>query len=108
MVMVAMDTKLGGTYCAISDVSYFTSIDSHALGFELIRMKPTAYERAIGGLQKFWFYGHGTARSLSENSQFWRKHTADLVIRLGSGSSSSRISEASFLFSSQALKPASK
>ena len=23
IVMIAMDTKLGGTYCAISDVKYF-------------------------------------------------------------------------------------
>ena len=58
MVMVAMDTRLGGTYRAISDVTYFTSSDLFSVDFELIKMKPTAYERTCGGLQKgvseFW------------------------------------------------------
>ena len=47
-MMVAMDTRLGGRYCAISDVTYFTSIDSHALGFELIRTNQQHMKDHVG------------------------------------------------------------
>ena len=52
MVVFAMDMKLGGIYCAISDVTYFTYFDLFSLDFEIIRTKPTACERSRGGLQK--------------------------------------------------------